>query len=158
MKWLIGVVLIALALWAFSCEMQRVGGLKAEIKVLVEANDTLKKRVDSLLRVYQKERATLRLRNRNYVALRDSVLRLGTSVPDAGTIPRLIAAADSTIAACTDALRTCDERDAIKSQLIRNQQAQIDKLLKQRPNFFTRTGGKLVWFGAGMIAGKLILK
>jgi hypothetical protein len=132
----IGLLLLAgLALYVYGCEQRRVGGLKAEIA-------TLKQQAKAIDTVYV-------TRTRTLVKVRrvtDSILRTDTLFRDT-TVRRLVV---NERLVCDAVIETCEDKVA-------NLNAQIDKLIKQRPGFFKRTGGKLVWFGAGMLAGKLLL-
>jgi hypothetical protein len=145
-----GVLLVAL-IGGYGVHMKSVGRAQAESKIwrasaVYWKGQALK--VDSIYRVEVSELANQLIRYKN----------ARRAVPDSVVTPevrRLTDAADSTIAACTDALDTCDERTAARDSAIAALNKQIKALSKiSKPSVLSH----LPWVLGGVLGGVILSK
>lgn len=105
--------ILAVVLGVNTCTAKRDGRAEARIAALRAVNDSLiaaSRRVDT---VYVRDTLRLTMWRTRLDTLRDSL-----TITDTVEVLRYIAVADSTIAACTDALRTCEARVAVRDERI----------------------------------------
>ena len=118
--WVVLVVLLTVAAWVYGWDARKHGELRAQYARLLEHS----RQRDSVYRVEVSEMANQMLHYKN--------LRRTVRITDTVWVKQFIGSADSAIAACTQALETCDQRVAIRD-------SQIVVLRKM-----TKTGK---WFG-----------
>jgi hypothetical protein len=102
-KLLLGILLVALLL-LFGWQRQRMSEAETRAETATTAADSLRRRGDSLEAAYHADTVTF-----NHWHTKWDTLRLPGKA-DTIPVPVLVAIADSTIQACTLALRTCEER------------------------------------------------
>lgn len=143
---------VALVIVGYTC-----GSERADARLYRVERDSAKARearalatarkVDS---IYVRDTVTLTRWRERLVTLRDSL-----TITDTVEVIRYIAAADSTIAACTLALSTCERRVAARDSVIVALRERVRIETANRPSRLSVIGGRLLYLGAGYAIGRL---
>lgn len=139
---LLSWALVAALVLAYGCEQRKVGRAQAGEAAARRALDslaTIARRVDT---VYRIQRDTFYVRR---VRLDTLTVTVEHWKHDTLEVVRYVAAADSTVRACSLALATCDERDALR----------VRQLAAWEQRWATREkprAGWIVWAERGAIA------
>jgi hypothetical protein len=133
--------------WFGGCQYAENRQADARIAALTERNAYLEDRVDIVDTVYDVDTVRFTRWRTKYDTLADSV-----RITDTVWVKEMIAVADSTVAACTDALRTCEVRVAYRDSII----AVADSILATERKRGTDWKTKLGWLLVGAAAGTLI--
>lgn len=122
---------------------------QSEVKRLSRIVDSVEKITARVDTQYVNQTETITLWRDSVVTLRDSL-----TITDTVEVVRFIAAQDSTIAACSAALLTCDERvrlrDARFDAAVLAWRAREAVLTARVPTRWQRIVSALTWMGAGM--------
>lgn len=102
-------------------------------------------RVDTVFRV-DTVRLALTRRVTDSILVRDSLIRTDTV--------RILLAAERQ--ACDQAISTCELRVQARDSIIAAKNREITALVKQRPGWLERAGGKLLWAGIGFGIGAAV--
>jgi hypothetical protein len=108
---LVSWALVALLVLAYGCEQRKVGRAQAGEVAARRALDSLATIVRRVDTVYRIQRDTFYVRR---VRLDTLTVTVDRWKHDTLEVVRYVAAADSTVRACSLALATCDERDALR--------------------------------------------
>lgn len=138
----LALLLAVVALFAYGAEQRRRGAAEAEgarWKAELDSLSQVVRRVDT---VYQVRRDTFYVQRRKLDTLTVTVERW---MHDTTEVVRYVALADSTVRACTLALQSCDERDALRVQQLGAWEKRWETREKPRSAFW-------VWTERGLIA------
>jgi len=122
---LLAAVLLGAALWWARAAERRVGAAQARIVALEAVRDSLAAAAARLDTVYRADTLRLTRWRVRVDSLRDSL-----TITDTVEVVRFIAVQDSTIAACTAALGTCEQRVAAERARTANAEARVTETRK----------------------------
>lgn len=145
-------VLLILVAWFGGCQYQQNRDSERELAALLERNADLEDAAGRVDTVYQRDTLTLTRVRRvtDSVLLTDSLFLLDTVY----LRPRFMGLVEAERAACTEALRTCEQRVALRDSIIANLDSVIRVQKKRGGNWKTKLGYLL----GGAAAGVLITK
>lgn len=158
LKWnfRVGLALVLVGGWqVVRAHLRSDGALQAELHAAQDRYAALEEMGRHIDTVYHTDTLRFDAFRGKYAALRDSVMRSDGRV-DTLFVPTLVQAADSTIAACTAVISTCEDKQANLWSQIGNLRTQLKLEQKRRPGFFAQLGQKVIWAGIGFGAAKVL--
>ena len=142
--------LVVVLVLAYGCEQRKRGAAEALTATIAKERDSLARASRRIDTVYRRDTMRLTRWRDSVVTLRDSL-----TLTDTVEVVRFIAVQDSTIAACSVALTTCEERVAVRDRQLdawRRQWEARPKPPSALAKWTERIGWGLAGFGLGRVA------
>ena len=136
----------------YGCEQRKAGALGARVEELTRDRDALE-RASKVVRT-QLVHDTVRMTQTvtRYRTLRDSVFATDTLLARDTVFLRVVAAADTTIRACQESVRSCTVALSIADSIHAADQRLLRAYARSQPGTLRRWGDRLVWAAVGYAA------
>lgn len=136
----------------YGCEQRKAGALGAQVQELTRERDELTKRGTVVRREFVRDTVRVTQTVTRYRTLRDSVFATDTLLARDTVFLRVVAAADTTIRACQESVRSCTVALSIADSIHATDLRQIRALERARPGTLRRWGDRLIWAAVGYAA------